>query len=366
MIPGAAPFSFPPARAPVILKPRIATADEPHDDVVYPQTAAFVLVHIVCFGAIFTGVSAKALWLAFALYFIRMFAATGAYHRYFAHRSFKTSRFGQFVLAVLAQSGAARGVIWWAATHRHHHLHSDQPDDVHSPRQGGFWHAHIGWIFTNRADKTDFSLVPDLMKFPELVFLNKYPNIPPALLGLGCFLYMGWEGLIVGFFWSTVALYHGTFCINSLAHVTGKQRYVTGDDSRNNWLLAIITLGEGWHNNHHHYQRSCRQGFRWYEIDITFYILKVASWFGLVWDLGAPPPDVVNNERPLGQRVIEKVALHLAESWEHAHVPTMDELRERARVMYASTPSMDDIVRRAREMLDEAARATGMGQQLST
>ena len=343
------------------LKPALAgAAHDDHADVVYPQTLAFLLVHVACLGAFYTGVSSKTLWLAFWLYVIRMWSATACYHRYFAHRSFKTSRAFQFVLAVLAQTGAARGVIWWAATHRHHHLHSDQPDDVHSPRQGGFWHAHVGWIFSRHSDETRFELVPDLMKYPELVWLNKNPNVPVVLLAIGCFLYAGLEGLVVGFFISTVALYHGTFCINSLAHVVGKQRYVTGDDSRNNWLLALITLGEGWHNNHHHYQRSCRQGFKWYEIDITYYVLRAMQAVGLVWDLGAPPPEVVNNERPLGQRVLEKVALQLAHSWEHAHVPTMDELRERARGMFPATPSFDDIVTRARELVEEAkARAAG-------
>ncbi|MBX9929741.1 MAG: fatty acid desaturase [Gemmatimonadaceae bacterium] len=319
-----------------------ATSAEHHDnhderdDVVYPQTAAFVLVHLACLGAFFTGVPTKALWLAFALYWIRMFSATAGYHRYFAHRSFKTSRVGQFLLAILAQMGAARGVIWWASTHRHHHLYSDQPEDVHSPRQKGFWWAHVGWIFSNRADETKYELVPDLMKVPELVWLNKYPNVPAAVLATASFLWMGPAGLIVGFFWSTVALYHGTFMINSMAHVLGRRRYVTGDDSRNNWFLALVTMGEGWHNNHHHYQRSCRQGFRWYEVDMTFYILRAASWLGLVWDLGAPPEEVVANERPLGRKTLEKVARQLAES-----VP-VERLRAQAREAWAHHPTFAD------------------------
>jgi stearoyl-CoA desaturase (delta-9 desaturase) len=255
----------------------------------------------------------------------------------------------------------------------------------------GFLYSHVGWIFTPQHGATDYDAIPDFARFRELVWLNKHPYFPATLLAIACFLLGGWPMLIVGFFWSTVILYHGTFFINSLAHVHGTQRYVTGDDSRNNWWLALITLGEGWHNNHHAYQRSTRQGFRWYEIDPTFYVLKGFSWLRVVSDLGEPPVEVVRNERPLGRAVVEKVARQLAasfpatllaararEAWEHApaldalrervaagqvrveeliaelhlpHLPTTAELRQRAEEMFASTPSMDEIVARARELI---------------
>jgi stearoyl-CoA desaturase (delta-9 desaturase) len=366
-----------------------------HDDVIYPSRVPFVLVHLACLAALVTGVTRTALALCAALYVVRMFGVAAGYHRYFSHRSFRTSRAGQFLLAALAQSSAQRGVLWWAAKHRHHHKHADTPDDVHSPRHRGFLYAHLGWIFTPQHDGTDYGAIPDLARFPELLWLNRHRYVPATGLAVACLLAAGWSGLVVGFFWSTVLLYHGTFFINSLAHVHGTQRYVTGDDSRNNWWLALITLGEGWHNNHHAYQRSTRQGFRWYEVDPTFYVLKALSWAGLVWDLGEPPADVVRNERRLGRGVVEKVAHQLAASfsvdeiaarvraaWAHApargdppespttrqateqakgeallaglhlpQLPTVAEVRARADAMFASSPSTHEIVGRARELL---------------
>ena len=375
-----------------------AAAEQDHDDIIYPDTIPFLLVHLACFAAIWSGVTVKALVLCVALYALRMFGVTAGYHRYFSHRSFKTSRAVQFVLAMLAQSSAQRGILWWAAKHRHHHKHSDTEIDVHSPRHRGFLYAHVGWIFNPQHTETDYDAIPDLTQYPELVWLNRHPYFPAALLAIASLLIAGWPGLVVGFFWSTVLLYHGTFMINSLAHVHGKQRYVTGDDSRNNWWLAVITLGEGWHNNHHAYQRSTRQGFRWYEFDPTFYALTAMSWLRLVWDLGTPPADVVRNERRLGRAVIEKVARQLAasfpadgiaaqlrEGWAHnehrleelrarltatraraesaiaelhvPHVPTVEELRERAREMFATTPSLNEIAVRARELILQAVTA---------
>jgi len=306
-----------------------------------------------------------------------MFGVTAGYHRYFSHRSFKTSRVGQFLLAVLAQSSAQRGVIWWAAIHRHHHLHSDTELDVHSPRHRGFLYSHVGWIFSRRNDEVDYSTVPDLTRYPELVWLERHPYFVATVLAVGCFLFAGWPGLVVGFFWSTVLLYHGSFMINSLAHVHGTQRYLTGDDSRNNWWLALITMGEGWHNNHHAYQRSTRQGFRWWEIDPTYYILKVLSWFRVVWDLGEPPPDVVRNERRLGRKVVEKAAHQIVHSYPiekiaaqvraaWAQTPTWEEVRERlrlagaeaeaqlARIQLPQLPSFEEVRRRVEQAFAHA------------
>jgi stearoyl-CoA desaturase (Delta-9 desaturase) len=348
-----------------------------HDDIIYPETIPFLLAHLACLAAIWTGVSATAVLIGVTLYLVRMFGVTAGYHRYFSHRTFRTSRVGQFLLACLAQSSAQRGVLWWAAKHRHHHRYSDTEVDVHSPRQHGFWYAHMGWIFHRQHGSTDYAAVPDLTRYPELLWLDRHRYVPPTVLAIATLLVGGASGLVVGFFWSTVLLYHGTFMINSLAHVHGTQRYVTGDDSRNNWWLSIVTLGEGWHNNHHAYQRSTRQGFRWWEFDPTYYALKLMSWVRAVWDLGVPPPDVIRNERPLGRAVVEKVARQLAASFpteeivarfrtargqveaalaQHPlpHLPSRDELRARAEAMFAWTPSMDDIVARARELIQQA------------
>ncbi len=381
-----------------MIPPTDAPGDDHHDDIIHPATLPFVLAHVVCVAAIWTGVTAQALAICAALYLVRMFAVTAGYHRYFSHRTFRTSRVGQFVLAWIAQSTAQRGILWWAAKHRHHHKHSDTALDIHSPRQQGFWYAHVGWIFAPKQCELDYSAIPDLAKYPELVWLDKHPYLPAIVLGVVTWLASGWTGLIVGFVWSTVLLYHCTFFINSLAHVHGNQRYVTGDDSRNNWWLALITLGEGWHNNHHAYMASTRQGFRWWEVDFTYYMLKMLSWTGIVSHLIEPPQALVRNEKKLGRGMIEKVARHLAatsvsverigadmrEAW--ANTPTMDELRERARTarsdaiamladmhlpdvptleelrararqMFAATPSLDDIVVRARELILEALTA---------
>jgi stearoyl-CoA desaturase (delta-9 desaturase) len=248
-------------------------------------------LHVGALIGLWVGASWQVWVMCFALYFIRMFAVTGVYHRYFSHRTYKTSRVMQFLLAFLAQTSSQRGVLWWGAHHRDHHKYSDTDKDVHSPRHTGFWHSHIGWIFDGNG-ATNYERIKDMAKYPELVFLNKMWALPPTVLGVACFLVAGWPGLLIGFMMSTVLLWHGTFTINSLSHVFGNQRYETGDDSRNNLLLALITMGEGWHNNHHYFMNSTRQGFFWWEIDMTYYILKAMSWLGLVWDLKEPPARV--------------------------------------------------------------------------
>ena len=268
-----------------------------HEDIVYPSAIPFVVVHLLCFAAIWSGVTWQSLTLCIALYWVRFFAIGAGYHRYFSHRAYSTSRIFQFFLAFLAQTSAQKSVLWWAAKHRHHHLHSDTEQDVHSPRHKGFLYSHVGWIFNRRHAKTDLVKIDDFARYPELMWLHRLELAPAVALGVVCFLIDGWSGLVVGFFWSTVLLYHATFCINSLAHVCGSKRYVTGDDSRNNWLLAFFTMGEGWHNNHHAYQSSVRQGFRWWEIDATFNVLKLLSFVGLVWNLKSPPQAVRRNSR---------------------------------------------------------------------
>ena len=260
------------------------------------STAPFWIVHAVCLLAVFTGVHLTDLIVAAVLYAVGMFAVTAGYHRYFSHRTYKTSRAMQFVLAWLAMQTAQKGVLWWAAHHRHHHRHSDDEHDVHSVRHKGFWWAHAGWILSDEWSEPDGRRVRDLSKYPELVWLNRHPMVPPTVLAVAVLALFGWSGLIVGFFWSLVVLWHATFTINSLSHVFGTQRYETGDDSRNNPWLALLTFGEGWHNNHHHYQASVRQGFRWYEFDLTYYVLRAMSWVGLVWDLKQPPRWVVYDE----------------------------------------------------------------------
>jgi stearoyl-CoA desaturase (delta-9 desaturase) len=250
-------------------------------------------------GVIALGFSWSGLALALALYYARMFFVTGAYHRYFSHRSYKTSRAFQLALAFGAQTSMQKGALWWAANHRHHHRHSDGPEDLHSPRHG-FWWSHIGWILCRDFERTDLDRVRDLARYPELRFFDRYHLIPPLALAATLFFAGGVEALVWGFCVSTVLLWHGTFTINSLSHVFGRRRYATGDDSTNNPLLALVTMGEGWHNNHHHFMGSAHQGFRWYEVDLTYYVLRLLALFGVVWDLKKAPAHIVE-DRPRRQ-----------------------------------------------------------------
>ncbi|HUB68483.1 MAG TPA: acyl-CoA desaturase [Candidatus Methylacidiphilales bacterium] len=256
----------------------------------------FLMVHFACLAVFWVGVDFKAAALCAFMFFIRKFGITGAFHRYFSHRSYKTSRVFQFCLAFLGGAAAQKGCLWWAAQHRHHHKHSDTEEDIHSAKLEGFYWSHLGWVLSPEYEEYDANTVKDLSRFPELVWLDKWLFLPPVTFAVLCFLIHGWMGLVVGFFISTVILYHTTFSINSLCHMFGSRRYETGEESKNSLWLAILTMGEGWHNNHHHYPLSCRQGFFWWEIDITYYILLGLEKVGLVWDLQAPPKRMLQPE----------------------------------------------------------------------
>jgi stearoyl-CoA desaturase (delta-9 desaturase) len=235
--------------------------------------------------------------IAVGLYVLRMFAVTGGYHRYFSHRTFKTGRVFQFLLALIGTLSTQKGPIWWSAIHRRHHRESDGPKDPHSVLQKGFWYSHIGWVLDGAHENYDDKEVKDLVKYPELRWLDRFHVVPVLAYIVLAFAFGGLRGICWWYCLSTVALMHGTFTINSLSHVFGKRRFATTDDSRNNWLLAIVTMGEGWHNNHHRYQGSTNQGFYWWEYDFTFYILKALSVFGVVWDLRKPPQKVLDEGR---------------------------------------------------------------------
>jgi fatty-acid desaturase len=202
--------------------------DESHRQVDWLRTIPFIAMHLACLAVFWVGVSPVAVAVALGLYLLRMFAITGFYHRYFSHKAFRTSRPVQFLFALVGAAAVQRGPLWWASHHRHHHVHSDDPEDVHSPRQQGFLWSHMCW-------------------------------------------------------------FHATFTVNSLTHVWGRRRYATRDDSRNNAFLALITLGEGWHNNHHHYPASARQGFYWWELDATYLVLRLMALLHIVWDLKPLP-----------------------------------------------------------------------------
>jgi stearoyl-CoA desaturase (Delta-9 desaturase) len=251
----------------------------------------FLALHLACVSVFFVDVTPLALSLCLATYLLRMFGITAGYHRYFSHRSYKTSRWFQFALAWLGCSALQKGPLWWAANHREHHRYSDRAEDPHSPRTSSFLWSHIGWILADGHIQTNWQRVRDWEGYPELRWLNRHHWVPGIFLAAGCWLVGGWSGLVWGFFVSTILLYHATFLVNSLCHVLGRQRYQTKDESRNNLFVALVTLGEGWHNNHHHYQSSANQGFFWWEVDVSYYVLRVLGWLGLIWQIRKPAPE---------------------------------------------------------------------------
>lgn len=276
-------------------------------DMDWVRAVPFIALHVAVFSVFLVGWSPVAVGMAVMLYLVRMFSITAFYHRYFSHRSFRTSRGMQFVFGLLGASAVQRGPLWWAANHRTHHIHSDQPADVHSPLQHSLLWSHVGWFLANDQLTTNQKRIKDFWRFPELRFLDRFDTLVPLGLAIGLFLFgallesiypslgtNGWQMLVWGFVISTVVLWHGTFTINSLAHRFGTRRYATRDDSRNNWFLALITLGEGWHNNHHKYPSAARQGFRWWEVDITYYLLQGLQFCGLIWEIRPVPTWVLN------------------------------------------------------------------------
>ena len=306
------------------------------------QFLPMVIMHVGLIGIWWTGFTAASIVLCVGLYIARVFGITGGYHRYFSHRGYKTSRVFQFVMAFLGATAMQKGPLWWSAKHREHHRDSDMPEDSHSPRQYGVFDAHIGWVYREARSNPDLDLIKDFSKYPELRWIERHQYTPGIILAVVCSAIAGWSGFFVGFLLSTILVYHATFTINSLNHMFGRQRYLTGDDSRNNWFLALLSLGEGWHNNHHYYPATARNGFFWWEVDVTYYMLLGLEKMGLVWDLRQPPKTILANEKAPTQKIIDKCAIYIADGfsaerisanvrqrWEGSHV--LDDLRAHAR-----------------------------------
>lgn len=280
----------------------------------YLDYLGYSAIHLGCLGVIWTGVSTRDLIVCAVSYFVRMFGVMVGFHRYFSHRSFKASRGMQFVLALLGTLGVQKGVLWWAAHHRFHHRYSDTEVDVHSPMHRNFLYSHCGWHLDVKNRGTDYTRVADLMKHREIVWLNDWDVIPQALYAVAIYLLFGWSGLVWGFFVSTILLWHAVHGIGSFGHrFGGYRRFITTDNSRNKWFLALVLLGEGWHNNHHFYPSSARQGFVWWEFDVGYYILKVLSWFGLVWDLRVPAKELVDAREPGVQSTMRRFGAWIQE-----------------------------------------------------
>ncbi len=268
--------------------------------------AGFLLVHVAAaLGVVLVGFSWTGVALCVASYYLRMFAITAGFHRYFSHRAYRLSRVSQFLLAFLGQTSAQKGVLWWASNHRHHHKYSDRPEDIHSPVQNGFWWSHIGWILSGLYDETDYSRIPDLAKFPELRWLNRNQYAATMVYAVALYLAFGWTGLVYGYFLSTVLLWHGTFTINSLMHLFGRRVFPTADQSRNSMIFALITMGEGWHNNHHYYPISAAQGFTWWQVDMSFSLLWLGEKIGLVTGLRRAPSLAVTEALALARSKLD-------------------------------------------------------------
>jgi stearoyl-CoA desaturase (delta-9 desaturase) len=247
----------------------------------------FVLVHLGAGAALLQGPSLAGALLFAVVFSVQAFGITAGYHRYFSHRSFATSRSFQLVLAVLGSLAVQKGVLWWASNHRRHHRCADAAGDPHSPREGFLW-SHVGWFLASDFARTDRGAVRDLAIFPELEWLDEHFVVPPLVLAVCLLAGFGTTGLLWGFFLSTTVAWHLTYAVNSLGHRFGSRRFATADDSRNSFALALLTFGEGWHNNHHRFPSSVRQGLRWWEVDLTYALLKLLAGLGVVWDLVEP------------------------------------------------------------------------------
>lgn len=279
------------------------------DQIDWLRTVPFILLNLSCLLVYWVGFSWVAFLTALFFYFTRLVSIGAFYHRYFSHKTYQTNRFWQFIFGLIGASSVQRGPLWWAAHHRQHHLVADEPEDAHSPVQHGFWWSHVGWFMSKRHYYYNQDRVRDLLRYPELVFLDRYDSLPPAILFVSLFI-LGMvlqhffpglgtspsQMLVWGFSISTVALFHTTVSINSFSHVFGSKRFSTKDNSRNNFLLAILTFGEGWHNNHHHYPATARQGFYWWEIDMTYYFIKLLEKLGIIWNVKGLPAAVLANK----------------------------------------------------------------------
>lgn len=262
------------------------------------QSLPFIMMHVAALAAIcFVPLTWESAGLMLVFYFMRMFAITGGYHRYFAHRTYRTSRWFQFTLGWIGCAAMQKGPLWWASHHRDHHRYSDEEDDPHSPVVRTFWWSHVGWVLSGRYRNTEFDKIRDYAIFPELRWLERLAAIPGLLLAAFCYAVDGMSGLAWGFFVGTVALYHATFLVNSVCHVWGSRRFETTDRSRNNWWAALLTMGEGWHNNHHHYMSCARQGFKWWEVDVSYYVIRTLALVGIVWDVREPTEKALSTKR---------------------------------------------------------------------
>jgi stearoyl-CoA desaturase (delta-9 desaturase) len=266
--------------------------------------ASALLVFAVPFRWAYLG-----LWAA--SHFLRAVGLTLCFHRYLAHRAFKMNRGARFVWALVGTAAMQKGPLWWAGHHVNHHKYADRDGDPHSPMVSGVYHAHVGWFLDDtKYDSVESNnpVMRDFSKVPELALLDRFFYAPPILLALGLVLAGGLPWLAWGFCLPTMTLSHATFCINSVNHMFGSRRFETVDESRNNVLTAFFAVGEGWHNNHHRYQRAARNGFYWWEFDPTWYIIRGMAALRIAWDLQSVPKRIYEEARSVkAQRAARRI-----------------------------------------------------------
>ena len=239
-----------------------------------------------------------ALWAA--SHFLRAIGLTLAFHRYFAHRAFRMNRAARFVWTLVGTSAMQKGPLWWAGHHVNHHRFADRDGDPHSPAVSGFYYAHIGWFLNDtRNDRLESTnpVVRDFSRAPEIRWLDRYYFVPPLALAAAMWAVGGFPWLVWGFCLPTMTLAHATFAINTINHLFGSRRFETRDASRNNAFTAFFAAGEGWHNNHHRFQRAARNGFYWWEFDPTWYVIRLMKAVGLAWDVQVVPARIYEEAR---------------------------------------------------------------------
>jgi stearoyl-CoA desaturase (delta-9 desaturase) len=267
----------------------------------------YILLHLGCFGILYTGVSAEAMAVLCVAFLIRALGVSIVYHRYFAHRSFRTSRLMQFCLGLYGSLTVLGGLLWWAQTHREHHRHADTPDDIHSPAFHGFIYSHCGWFLDDRHRSLDLSKVRDLARFPELIWLERLDVLSKLSYIACCYWLFGIVGVVWGFFVPAVIVLQMVHWIQSVSHsIGGYRRYASLDDSRNHWLFGIISFGEGFHHNHHCFPNSARLGLHWWEFDASYFVLLALEWSGLIWDLKVP-----TRKAPPGRDKMERDVIYV-------------------------------------------------------
>jgi stearoyl-CoA desaturase (Delta-9 desaturase) len=254
-----------------------------------------VAFHVLAvIGVYQVGISWRLCLLALGSYLVRMWAVTVGYHRYFSHRAFKTSRVFQFIIGVMGTLAVERGPLWWGALHRRHHTYADSDDDIHSPTLHGFFWAYIGWMHSKtHTATTDYAAMRDFKRFRELYWLNEYYIVAPLVACGLLFVFCDYATFVWVVLVATVVQWHALFASNTFCHLFGSRRFDTKDTSTNNAVCALLVLGEGWHNNHHFFPGSARQGFYWWEYDVGYYSIKLLQALRLVWDVREVPARVL-------------------------------------------------------------------------